>query len=102
MARKIRIALHGIREFLTRKLEVWFVLVLMVIMGAFGWLVFGEIESTQNALCKSVLSSYETQDRLVDELADVTNLSEDSTSVQRMRSFIDAERIDLESDCPVP
>lgn len=102
MVKKISHAAGVVVAFLRRKLEVWFVLAMIAGMGIFGWLVLNEIESTQDALCRSAHSSAATKDRFVDVLARVSGRAETDGTVIELRRYVDEERANLAGECRTP
>jgi hypothetical protein len=102
VTKKIRRALGAVGAFLRRKLEVWFVLVILAILGASGWLVLDRLGSTQAALCRAAHSSAETKDRFVDVFARAFDVDEANPFIVEMRSYVAQEREQLVGECPTP
>jgi hypothetical protein len=102
MTTKIRHAAHVIVAFLRRKLEVWFVLGMIVVGGIFGWLVIDELDDTNQALCRFADRSADTKQFLIDTIAEEAGLPPDYPAIVRLDAAITDERSELVGYCPTP
>lgn len=102
MVNRIRSVVERVGEFLRRKLEVWFVLVILAMMGVSGRLILDRIETTQDALCRNSYSSAATKDLFIDEFAEAFGVDETNPSILRLRGFVEQERNQVEDSCPTP
>lgn len=102
MTRTILHRLAAVGAFLRRKIEVWFVLVILVGLGVFGWLGLNELEQTQQALCRAGHASAETKDRMVDVFARAFEVDNTNPFIAEMRSYIALEHAQLDGQCPTP
>ena len=100
MTRTILNRLHAVAAFVRRKVEVWFVLVILMSMGIFGWLGFRSVEDTQAGLCKFARASADTKETLVNVLARESGRDNSDPSIAELRAAIAAERAELVGYCP--
>lgn len=102
MATKIKHAAHVIVAFLRRKLEVWFVLGMILVGGIFGWLVIDELDDTNQALCSFAAKSADTKDYLVTVIGAEAGLPDDYPAIVLLHQAVADERDELRGYCPIP
>ena len=99
MTRTILHRLGAVVAFVRRKVEVWFVLVILMSMGVFGWLGFRSVEDTQAGLCQFARSSADTKEVLVNVLARETGRDDTDPAIAELREAIAVERGRLTGYC---
>ena len=89
-------------EFVRRKVEVWFVLAILMVMGVFGWLGFRSVESTQTDLCRTAQASAATKDKFIDVFVRGGDVDETNEFIIELRRYVQEERDQLEASCDLP
>lgn len=100
MTKTILHRLAGVVAFVRRKVEVWFVLAILMTMGILGWFGFREVEATQAELCRAGHASAATKDKFIDVFVRGGNVDETNEFIVELRGYVDEERAQLPCSRP--
>jgi hypothetical protein len=100
MATAIKNRAARVVAFVRRKVEVWFVLMILIILGVLGYGGFRSVENTQEGLCRFSRASADTKETLVNVLARESGRDNSDPAIAELRAAIALERSQLVGYCP--